>query len=65
MEIEELRRQRDIAQSQVDELRKKLKEDEQVSLHLSSDITLLNSLICHINLSIYLHYPLTSGYKHI
>ena len=34
-EIEELRRQRDLAQTQVDELRKKLQEDEQVSLSLS------------------------------
>ncbi|KAE8124893.1 hypothetical protein FH972_019737 [Carpinus fangiana] len=31
MEIEELRRQRDLAQSQVDELRKKLQEDQQSS----------------------------------
>ncbi|POO01892.1 Kinesin-like protein [Trema orientale] len=31
MEIEELRRQRDLAQSQVDELRKKLEDDQQVS----------------------------------
>ncbi|XP_015882787.2 kinesin-like protein NACK1 [Ziziphus jujuba] len=31
MEIEELRRQRDLAQSQVDELRRKLREDEQVT----------------------------------
>lgn len=30
--MEELRRQRDLAQSQVDELRKKLQEDQQVSL---------------------------------
>lgn len=33
-EIEELRRQRDLAQSQVDELRKKLQEDQQVGLYL-------------------------------
>lgn len=33
--MEELRRQRDLAQSQVDELRKKLQEDQQVSLSLS------------------------------
>ena len=32
MEIEELRRQRDLAQSQVDELRKKIQDDPQVSL---------------------------------
>lgn len=32
--MEELRRQRDLAQSQVDELRKKLQEDQQVSLSL-------------------------------
>lgn len=31
MEIEELRRQRDLAQTQVDELRRKLQEDQQVS----------------------------------
>lgn len=35
MEIEELRRQRDLAQSEVDELRRKLKDDEQVSLPFS------------------------------
>lgn len=37
MEIEELKRQRDQAQTQVDELRRKLQEDLQVSicLHLS------------------------------
>lgn len=35
MEIEELKRQRDLAQTQVDELRKKLQEDQQVSLSLS------------------------------
>lgn len=32
--MEELRRQRDMAQSQVDELRKKLQEDQQVFLSL-------------------------------
>ena len=32
MEIEELRRQRDLANAQVDELRKKLDEDQQVSI---------------------------------
>ncbi|KAK9021931.1 hypothetical protein V6N11_011893 [Hibiscus sabdariffa] len=31
MEIEELKRQRDLAQSQVDELRRKLQEDQQIS----------------------------------
>ncbi|KAJ1387742.1 P-loop containing nucleoside triphosphate hydrolase [Sesbania bispinosa] len=36
MEIEELRRQRDLAQNQVDELRKKLQEDQQVSKPLES-----------------------------
>ncbi|OMO86964.1 hypothetical protein COLO4_20836 [Corchorus olitorius] len=36
MEIEELRRQRDLAQSQVDELRKKLQEDQQISIPLES-----------------------------
>lgn len=35
MEIEELKRQRDQAQTQVDELRRKLQEDQQVSLSLS------------------------------
>lgn len=35
MEIEELRRQRDLAKSQVDELRKKIEVDQQVSLSLS------------------------------
>ena len=38
-EIEELRRQRDLAQTQVDELRKKLQEDEQVSLSLSLSLS--------------------------
>ncbi|KAJ9187266.1 hypothetical protein P3X46_002743 [Hevea brasiliensis] len=36
MEIEELRRQRDLAQSQVDELRKKIQEDQQASSTLES-----------------------------
>ncbi|KAG7019931.1 Kinesin-like protein NACK1 [Cucurbita argyrosperma subsp. argyrosperma] len=36
MEIEELRRQRDLAQSQVDELRRKLEEDQQVSNPIES-----------------------------
>ncbi|KAL5544803.1 hypothetical protein UlMin_008587 [Ulmus minor] len=36
MEIEELRRQRDQAKSQVDELRRKLEEDQQVSTPLES-----------------------------
>lgn len=31
MEIEELKRQRDMAQSEVDELRRKLHEDQQVN----------------------------------
>lgn len=35
MEIEELKRQRDQAQTQVDELRRKLQEDQQV-LYLSA-----------------------------
>lgn len=39
-EIEELRRQRDHAQSEVDELRKKLKEDHQVSIFLYLHILL-------------------------
>lgn len=34
MEIEELRRQRDQAQTQVDELRRKLQEDQQVCVTL-------------------------------
>ncbi|KAJ8753665.1 hypothetical protein K2173_026341 [Erythroxylum novogranatense] len=36
MEIEELRRQRDMAQSQVDDLRRKLEEDQQASSTLKS-----------------------------
>ncbi|KAK6249693.1 hypothetical protein SCA6_003698 [Theobroma cacao] len=36
MEIEELKRQRDLAQSQVDELRRKLQEDQQISNPLES-----------------------------
>ncbi|XP_022765764.1 kinesin-like protein NACK1 [Durio zibethinus] len=36
MEIEELKRQRDMAQSQVDELRRKLQEDQQISNPLES-----------------------------
>ncbi|KAM7277888.1 hypothetical protein ACFE04_005022 [Oxalis oulophora] len=36
MEIEELRRQRDLAQSHVEDLRKKLQEDQQVSDHVES-----------------------------
>ncbi|KAJ6672639.1 KINESIN-LIKE PROTEIN KIN-7A [Salix viminalis] len=36
MEMEELRRQRDLAQSEVDELRRKLQEDRQVSSTLES-----------------------------
>ncbi|XVF53872.1 hypothetical protein PTKIN_Ptkin05aG0134400 [Pterospermum kingtungense] len=36
MEIEELKRQRDLAQSQVDELRRKLQEDQQMSNPLES-----------------------------
>lgn len=41
MEIEELKRQRDLAQSQVDELRRKLEEDQQVSLPPSSLLVVL------------------------
>ncbi|XP_017974088.1 PREDICTED: kinesin-like protein NACK1 [Theobroma cacao] len=36
MEIEELKRQRDLAQSQVDELRRKLQDDQQISNPLES-----------------------------
>ncbi|XWS37633.1 hypothetical protein CRYUN_Cryun19dG0061500 [Craigia yunnanensis] len=36
MEIEELKRQRDLAQTQVDELRRKLQEDQQISNPLES-----------------------------
>lgn len=39
MEIEELRRQRDLAKSQVDELRKKIEVDQQVSLSLCDMLT--------------------------
>ena len=35
MEIEELKRQRDLAESQVEELRRKLQDDQQVSHSLS------------------------------
>lgn len=45
MEIEELKRQRDLAQSQVDELRRKLEEDQQVSLLVLADNAfLLNNI---------------------
>jgi len=40
MEIEELRRQRDQAQTQVDELRRKLQEDQQVCVSVSLCLTL-------------------------
>jgi len=40
MEIEELRRQRDQAQTQVDELRRKLQEDQQVCVSVSLFICL-------------------------
>ena len=44
MEIEELRRQRDLAQTQVDELRKKMQEDQQVFLSLPVFVSLTLSV---------------------
>ena len=41
MEIEELRRQRDLAQSQADELRQKLEREQQVSLSVSLALSIL------------------------
>lgn len=50
MEIEELRRQRDLAESQVDELRKKLQDDQQ---QVSISPSLLPSFILFSLISVY------------
>ena len=47
--MEELRRQRDLAQSQVDELRQKLQDEQQVALYLSV------THICVVYVYIYPH----------
>lgn len=47
MEIEELKRQRDVAQSEVDELRRKLQEDQQVNFSLFLPFSVNCNLLMH------------------
>lgn len=59
MEIEELRRQRDLAKSEVDDLRRKL-QDEHVYLilYLFVYMGVLSILSCHFLFCIYMVYTL-------
>lgn len=59
MEIEELRRQRDLAKSEVDDLRRKL-QDEHVYLilYLFVYMSVLSILSCHFLFCIYMVYTL-------
>eukprot|EP00258_Populus_trichocarpa_P021563 XP_024437582.1 kinesin-like protein NACK1 isoform X2 [Populus trichocarpa] len=52
MEMEELRRQRDLAQSEVDELRRKLQEDRQVSSTLESPRPLVKKCLSYSDASL-------------
>lgn len=67
MEIEELRRQRDLAQTQVDELRKKIQEDQEVFLSLPVFVSLTLSVpkIAYVNRPTHYYFVQTSGLKSI